>query len=35
MYGIVFDVSKHNIQSILLPDRQTLWGDSRHEDKNY
>ena len=24
-----------NIQGVLLPDRQTLRGDSRHEDKHY
>ena len=23
------------IQGVLLPDRQTLWGDSTHEDKHY
>ena len=24
-----------HIQGVLLPDRQTLRGDSRHEDKHY
>ena len=24
-----------NIQDVLLPDRQTLRGDSRHEEKHY
>ena len=25
----------HDVQGVLLPDRQTLRGDSKHEDKDY
>ena len=30
-----FDSYRKNMQGVLLPDRQTLQGDSRHEGKHY
>ena len=35
LFKVLFNHTLLYIQSVLLPDRQTLRGDSRHEDKHY
>ena len=34
-YSLEYYYTYTHIQSVLLPDRQTLRGDSRHENKHY